>query len=284
MKSSSIVLIASALGATLAHGAAPSVSSLAANSVHAGSPVTLSAQVSDPDGDLDYARFEVAGPGISGWQTLSDVDVNGTQSSPSIQWTPSQSGLYTARVTVFDLSSSASQQRTLDVFAETKLVSNLTVNSGVSTMISSPGQIITAETASTGVSVKNNGTLIFWSGGRVTLRPGFRAENGAFFWAAVDHNMNGYSDMEELVDTDGDGIFDAWEVDHGLNMLANDANSDLDGDGATNLAEFLSGRNPNDRSDSGQLPSGYQLVLRLPANQYYGVKTPSGEITAVSAP
>jgi hypothetical protein len=46
-------------------------------------------------------------------------------------------------------------------------------------------------------------------------------------------------------DSDGDGIPDRWESTHGLRTdLASDAMEDPDGDGASNLAEYLSGTDP----------------------------------------
>ena len=50
-----------------------------------------------------------------------------------------------------------------------------------------------------------------------------------------------------LVDTDGDGIPDAWETQHGLNPNnPADALLDNDGDGLNNLEEYLAGTDPND--------------------------------------
>lgn len=44
-----------------------------------------------------------------------------------------------------------------------------------------------------------------------------------------------------VVDTDGDGMSDAWETANGLNPAANDASGNADGDGYTNLQEFQVG-------------------------------------------
>ncbi len=47
------------------------------------------------------------------------------------------------------------------------------------------------------------------------------------------------------VDTDGDGMPDNWETEHGLDPLDGaDANQDLDGDGDSNLEEYQNGTNP----------------------------------------
>jgi pectate lyase len=47
------------------------------------------------------------------------------------------------------------------------------------------------------------------------------------------------------VDSDGDGMPDAWEKSHGLNPAdASDSRTDLDNDGYTNLEEYLNGTDP----------------------------------------
>ena len=50
------------------------------------------------------------------------------------------------------------------------------------------------------------------------------------------------------VDTDGDGMADAWERQNFGNLSAS-ATADADGDGMSNMQEFLAGTNPNDVND-----------------------------------
>src|SRR5207302_1674142 len=49
----------------------------------------------------------------------------------------------------------------------------------------------------------------------------------------------------ELLDNNSDGIPDAWELAHNIT----DPNGDADGDGYTNLQEFLAGTDPQDEDD-----------------------------------
>ena len=48
------------------------------------------------------------------------------------------------------------------------------------------------------------------------------------------------------VDSDADGMPDAWELANDLNPFVNDAALDKDGDGVSNLQEYLAGTNPSD--------------------------------------
>jgi hypothetical protein len=45
-------------------------------------------------------------------------------------------------------------------------------------------------------------------------------------------------------DTDGDGMDDKWEIDHGLKPCKNDSRADIDHDGYTNLEEYFNGTDP----------------------------------------
>lgn len=54
-------------------------------------------------------------------------------------------------------------------------------------------------------------------------------------------------------DTDKDGMPDAWEAPHGLNLIADDSALDLDADGQLNLGELLAGTDPRDPASALQL-------------------------------
>lgn len=61
-------------------------------------------------------------------------------------------------------------------------------------------------------------------------------------------------------DTDGDGMTDGWEVDHGLNPMRDDAGEDPDDDGLTNRDESLAGTDPHDSdSDDDGIPDGWEV-------------------------
>lgn len=64
--------------------------------------------------------------------------------------------------------------------------------------------------------------------------------------ASLDADSDGLTNLQESqngtdpnnADTDGDGMPDGWEVNHGLNPLISDSALDADGDGLTNLQEY----------------------------------------------
>ncbi|WDP90453.1 MAG: hypothetical protein HUN04_12410 [Desulfobacter sp.] len=73
-----------------------------------------------------------------------------------------------------------------------------------------------------------------------------------------DTNRNGIHEPELNetspcnADTDGDKMNDKWEIDHGLNPLADDAGLDPDGDGLTNYMEYYF--KVSDPHDANSLP------------------------------
>lgn len=68
-----------------------------------------------------------------------------------------------------------------------------------------------------------------------------------------------------VVDSDGDGMPDEFEARFGLNPNdANDASTDLDGDGVTNLEEYYVGTDPTRiDTDNDGMPDGYELSYGL---------------------
>ena len=64
-----------------------------------------------------------------------------------------------------------------------------------------------------------------------------------------------------VLDTDADGMSDKWELAHGLNPNANDANGDLDGDGFTNTQEYAAGTDPANSASKPEGANGLAYVL-----------------------
>lgn len=76
--------------------------------------------------------------------------------------------------------------------------------------------------------------------------------NAVWFGRRLDPNA---------ADSDGDGLPDGWELDHGLDPLdPDDAELDGDGDGLSNLEEFDAGTDPwRADTDGDGMPDGYEL-------------------------
>lgn len=78
-------------------------------------------------------------------------------------------------------------------------------------------------------------------------------------------------------DTDGDGMPDAWESDHGTNPLVPDADQDADRDGMTNGQECLAGTDPQSAHSTLRLeaspgaPGGVILSFLAISNRAYAV-------------
>jgi len=65
------------------------------------------------------------------------------------------------------------------------------------------------------------------------------------------------------IDTDADGIPDAWEIKYGLNPQdASDAKSDFNNDGYTNIEEYINGVNPKNYIDWKDLSNNNETLLK----------------------
>jgi hypothetical protein len=126
-------------------------------------------------------------------------------------------------------------------------VSNTTYSSGSNVIVNGP----TAVNTSGAVTVNSGAIVKFRASTTITLSPGFTASSGSSFRAFI------------FVDSDGDGMDDAWEIANGLNPNdPSDAAGDRDGDGVSNLAEYLMGTNPNSAKQNDSGNSAQLNVLR----------------------
>jgi len=86
---------------------------------------------------------------------------------------------------------------------------------------------------------------------------------------------------EGELDSDGDGMPDAWEIANGLTVGVNDAGGDPDYDAASNLLEYLADTDPQDIQSFFRLEGGfdgphYRMPVPTVAGRTYQVQLSSG--------
>jgi chitodextrinase len=112
---------------------------------------------------------------------------------------------------------------------------------------------------------------LYLSGAFLAADIPFRLTSASFFsWFGLKGHVTGITRLDSVyagpenplfVDADHDGLDDAWEVAHGLNINENDRAGDVDGDGIPNLREQILGSNPGAfDSDSDGLSDGQELA------------------------
>lgn len=113
---------------------------------------------------------------------------------------------------------------------------------------------------------------------------GSRAELG--YYGGPTANRSYYSDLDE------DGMYDAWEVQHGLNPNLNDALQDADLDGLTNLQELNASSNPmladsdgDGASDGSEVNAGTVPVdfYSQPGVSGYGIARVPGDFPTIQS-
>lgn len=105
------------------------------------------------------------------------------------------------------------------------------------------------------------------------------------FLFILDRDLDGYNesvdlfplDPEAWADSDSDGLPNNWELQHGFNLAdSSDAALDSDGDGITNLQEYITGGHPleyivDDRDAAAEASKGFliltsDIVIAIPIN------------------
>jgi Concanavalin A-like lectin/glucanases superfamily/Bacterial Ig domain/Bacterial TSP3 repeat/Calcineurin-like phosphoesterase len=131
------------------------------------------------------------------------------------------------------------------------------------TNVSSLNPTITSVPNTTGTSITALTTISLganWNAGS-QLRLRWVDDNAAQTSPDQIIGLDNVSIIATVIDTDGDGLSDAWETANGTNPAVNDANSNDDGDANNALLEYAFGTNPT-VSDGGVLEVNGSSITR----------------------
>jgi hypothetical protein len=128
-------------------------------------------------------------------------------------------------------------------------------------------------------------TNCFFSITNVQPNPG----TNTVIYSVIITNLAGSSSLSSnvvltvLADSDGDGLPDEWETANGLSAAdARDAALDTDGDGATNVEEYVAGTDPRDAQNHLRLEyarandSGWTVRFLAVSNRTYALQARGG--------
>jgi fibronectin type 3 domain-containing protein len=225
-----------------------------------GNPSSKDVSVSNTGGGvLDAVTTSISYKSGSGWlaATASGSAGNSQKVTNSVDATGLSQGTYEATVTVS--AANAPQDATYTVkLTFTANVAPTASDSSAETVEGVPVAVALSYTDPDGITGTNtisivgspsNGSLS-GSGETRTYTPasGFTGQD-SFTWKVndgLDDSNTATVTIAVLADSDGDGMPDNWESQYGLDPSdPSDASADPDGDGASNLQEFIAGTDPN---------------------------------------